>query len=163
MSKTDASVATEAAQIVGARKSSDQKRATSDQPRLLSGGNPQIAKGHGHAPVQAYIASMPGWKSAIGQRLDELIVQAVPHVHKAVKWNSPLYGVEGDGWFLGIHCFAKYIKIAFFRGAALSPVPPVPSKTANTRYLHIHERDEIDEAQLTDWIRQASELPGERM
>ncbi|WP_211869441.1 DUF1801 domain-containing protein [Neoroseomonas terrae] len=131
-----------------------------EKPVLLSGGNPQIAKGDGDAPVQAYIAAMPGWKSDVGQQLDTLIGRAVPNVQKAVKWNSPLYGVEGQGFFLGLHCFAKYIKLAFFRGAALDPVPPVASKDANTRYFHIHEDDPIDEAQLTAWIRQAARLPG---
>jgi hypothetical protein len=129
-------------------------------PRLLSGGNPQIAKGDGDAPVQAYIAAMPGWKSEVGRRLDTLITRAVPGVRKAVKWNSPFYGVEGKGWFLSFHCYARYIKLAFFRGAALSPRPPVESKDENTRYVHIHEGDAVDEAQLADWLRQASALPG---
>ena len=132
-------------------------------PKLLSGGNPQIAKGYGDAPVQAYIAAMPGWKSEVGRRLDALVEAAVPGVAKAVKWNSPLYGVEGQGWFLGVHVFAKYIKLAFFQGASLNPVPPVESKQKNVRYFHIHEADQIDEAQLTDWVKQASQLPGERM
>ena len=132
-------------------------------PKLLSGGNPQIAKGYGDAPVQAYIAAMPGWKSDVGRRLDALIEAAVPGVAKAVKWNSPLYGVEGQGWFLGVHVFAKYIKLAFFRGAALNPVPPGESKQKDVRYFHIHETDQIDEAQLADWVKQASQLPGERM
>lgn len=130
---------------------------------LLSGGNPQIAKGYGDAPVQAYIATMPGWKSALGRRLDALVEHTAPGVNKAVKWNSPLYGIEGQGWFLGIHCFARYVKLAFFRGAALRPLPPVASKAPDARYFHIHEDDELDEAQLADWIRQASRLPGERM
>ena len=133
------------------------------EPKLLSGGNPQIAKGEGEAPVQAYIAAMPGWKSEVGRRLDALIEAAVPDVAKAVKWNSPLYGVEGQGWFLGVHVFAKYIKLAFFQGASLNPVPPVESKQKNVRYFHIHEADQIDEAQLTDWVKQASQLPLERM
>ena len=133
------------------------------QPVLLSGGNPQIAKGYGDGPIQAYIAAMPGWKSDMGRRLDALIEKTVPGVYKAVKWNSPFYGIEGDGWFLGLHCFNKYIKLAFFRGTALDPMPPVASKTAETRYFHIHEEDVLDEAQLADWIRQASRLPGERM
>jgi hypothetical protein len=133
------------------------------EPVLLSGGNPQIAKGFGDAPVQAYIAAMPGWKSDVGYRIDALVTSTVPNVYKAVKWNSPLYGIEGDGWFLGVHCFAKYIKLAFFRGASLSPVPPGTSKTPQTRYFHIHEGDEVDEAQLADWVKQASLLPGERM
>ena len=134
-----------------------------DAVKLLSGGNPQIPKGYGDAPVQAYIAAMPGWKSEVGRRLDALVEAAVPGVAKAVKWNSPLYGVEGQGWFLGVHVFAKYIKLAFFRGAALNPVPPGESKQKDVRYFHIHETDQIDEAQLADWVKQASQLPGERM
>jgi len=130
---------------------------------LLSGGNPRIAKGEGDAPVQAYIAAMPGWKSEAGRRLDALIERAVPGVRKAVKWNSPLYGVEGQGWFLGVHVFARYVKLAFFQGASLTPVPPVASKQQAVRYFHIQEHDPLDEAQLSDWIRQASQLPGERM
>ena len=133
------------------------------KPTLLSGGNPQIAKGYGDAPVQAYIAAMPGWKSDVGRRLDALIASTVPGVHKAVKWNSPLYGMEGQGWFLGIHCFAKYIKVAFFRGTSLSPFPPGESKTKETRYLNLHEDDQLDEAQFAAWVKQASRLPGERM
>ena len=134
-----------------------------DKPVLLSGGNPQIAKGYGDGPVQAYIAAMPGWKSNVGRRLDALVEKAVPGVCKAVKWNSPFYGMEGDGWFLSYHCFAKYIKLTFFRGTSLDPAPPVASKTPETRYFHINEGDELDEALLADWIRQASGLPGERM
>ncbi|MFC5067766.1 DUF1801 domain-containing protein [Flaviflagellibacter deserti] len=130
---------------------------------LLSGGNPQIAKGYGDAPVQAYIAAMPGWKSEVGRRLDAIIERTVPGVHKAVKWNSPLYGVEGEGWFLSMHCSSKYVKVAFFRGMSLRPVPPGESKSRDTRYLDIREGDEFDEAQLASWIKQASELPGERM
>ena len=133
------------------------------KPRLLSGGNPQIAKGYGDAPVQAYIAAMPGWKRAIGRRVDALVERTVPGVTKAVKWNSPFYGVEGQGWFLGIHCFTKYVKLAFFRGAMLDPAPPGQSKSRFVRYLDIHEDDEIDEAQLAAWVKQASEIPGERM
>lgn len=133
------------------------------QPRLLSGGNPQIPKGYGDEPVQAYIAAMPGWKSAAGRRLDELIVEAVPDVHKAVKWNSPFYGIEGRGWFLGVHCFTKYVKVAFFRGAALHPLPPGTSKQQDVRYLDIYEDGPFDEAQFVDWVRQASALPGEKM
>lgn len=133
------------------------------KPVLLSGGNPQIAKGHGDAPVQAYIAAMPGWKSEVGRRLDQLIVQAIPNVQKTVKWNSPFYGMEGEGWFLGIHCFAKYIKVAFFRGLSLNPVPPLESKSRDTRYVHIHETDRLDEEQFVSWVKQASRLPGERM
>jgi hypothetical protein len=135
------------------------------EPVLLSGGNPQIAKGYGDAPVQAYIAAMPGWKEGVGRRLDALIECTVPGVRKAVKWNSPLYGVEeeSEGWFLSFHCFNKYIKVAFFRGASLDPVPPVESKQDEVRYFHIHEDDELDEARFADWVKQASELPGERM
>jgi len=133
------------------------------KPKLLSGGNPQIAKGYGDAPVQAYIAAMPGWKRDIGRRLDALIVRTVPGVRKAVKWNSPFYGVEDQVWFLSFHCFAKYIKVAFFRGASLRPVPPGPSRQKYVRYLDIHEDDEFDEAQFAAWVKQASRLPGERM
>jgi len=133
------------------------------KPTLLSGGNPQIAKADGDAPVQAYIAAMPGWKSDVGRRLDALIVRTVPGVHKTVKWNSPLYGVEGQGWFLGLHCFTKFVKVAFFRGTSLRPVPPGESKSKDTRYLDIHEDDQLDEAQLAAWVKQASQLPGERM
>ena len=136
---------------------------TSAEPKLLSGGNPQIAKGAGEAPVQAYIAAMPGWKSDVGRRLDALIEAAVPGLRKAVKWNSPLYGGEGEGWFLGVHVFAKFIKVAFFRGASLNPVPPVTSKQKDVRYFHIHEGDQLDEAQFADWVKQASQLPGEKM
>ncbi len=132
-------------------------------PRLLSGGNPQIPKGYGDEPVQAYIAALPGWKRQAGARLDVLIVKAVPDVQKAVKWNSPLYGLEGQGWFLGVHAFNRYLKLGFFRGADLDPPPPVASKAGATRYLHIHEDEALDEAQLADWISQASRLPGERM
>jgi hypothetical protein len=113
--------------------------------------------------VQAYIAAMLGWKSDVGRRLDALIVRTVPGVHKAVKWNSPLYGIEGQGWFLGIHCFTKYIKVAFFRGASLNPVPSGESKQKDVRYFHIHENDQLDEDQLAAWIKQASQLPGEKM
>jgi hypothetical protein len=132
------------------------------KPALLSGGNPQIAKAYGDAPVQAYIAAMPGWKRDIGRRLDALIERTVPGVHKAVKWNSPFYGVEGQRWFLSLHCFSKYIKVAFFRGTSLRPVPPGESKHKEVRYLDIHE-DELDEAQFAAWVKQASLLPGERM
>ncbi|MFD0846884.1 DUF1801 domain-containing protein [Sphingosinicella xenopeptidilytica] len=134
-----------------------------DTPVLLSGGNPQIAKGYGDAPVQAYIAAMPGWKRDVGHRLDTLIEKTVPGVRKAVKWNSPFYGVEEGSWFLNLHCFDKYIKVAFFRGTSLRPVPPVTSKSQDTRYFHIHENDTLDEAQFAVWVKQASALPGERM
>jgi hypothetical protein len=130
------------------------------KPILLSGGNPQIAKGDGDAPVQAYIAAMPGWKRDIGRRLDALIERTLPDVTKAVKWNSPFYGVEGQGWFLSFHCFNKYVKVTFFRGAALDPLPPVESKDKNTRYFHIHEDGKIDEDLVANWIRQAAAIPG---
>lgn len=135
----------------------------SGEPRLLSGGNPQIPKGDGDGPVQAYITAMPGWKRAVGERLDALIVATVPGVHKAVKWNSPLYGIDGDGWFLSLHCFTRYIKVAFFRGMALQPLPPVASKSQDTRYLHIEEGVPLDETQFRAWVTQATRLPGERM
>lgn len=127
---------------------------------LLSGGNPQIAKGEGDAPVQAYIAAMPGWKSDTGRALDALIEKTVPDVQKAVKWNSPFYGVKGQGYFLSYHCFTRYIKITFFAGTKLDPLPPVGSKEPNTRYYHIHEDEPLDEALLVNWIRQAAALPG---
>jgi hypothetical protein len=137
------------------------------KPALLAGGNPQIAKGYGDAPVQAYIAAMPGWKREVGRRLDALIVRTVPGVRKAVKWNSPFYGVDGQEgnqtWFLSYHCFTKYVKVAFFRGTSLRPLPPGESKSKDTRYLDIHEHDQLDEAQLAAWVKQASLLPGQRM
>jgi hypothetical protein len=129
-------------------------------PVLLSGGNPQIAKADGDAPVQAYIKAMPGWKRDVGRRLDTLIVRTVPNVQKAVKWNSPFYGVEDQGWFLSFHCFTKYVKVTFFRGTALRPVPPGASKHADVRYLDIREDDEVDEELLASWIRQAAAIPG---
>ncbi|MBK7126794.1 MAG: DUF1801 domain-containing protein [Dehalococcoidia bacterium] len=129
-------------------------------PKLLAGGNPQIAKADGDAPVQAYIAAMPGWKRETGSRLDALIVRTVPEVRKAVKWNSPFYGVEGQGWFLNFHCFTRYVKVAFFRGSSLQPLPPGESKDKDVRYLDIHEGDQLDEDLVASWIRQASELPG---
>ena len=132
-------------------------------PALLAGGNPQIAKADGDAPVQAYIAAMPGWKRDVGRRLDAIIESAVPNVYKAVKWNTPFYGIEGQGWFLGFHCITKYIKVAFFRGTSLSPLPPVESKQKEVRYLHIYEDGQFDETQFADWVKQARELPGERM
>lgn len=135
---------------------------TQKAPKLLSGGNPQIAKGYGDAPVQAYIAAMPGWKRAAGERIDALIAAAVPGVQKAVKWNTPFYGLDKDIWFTAFHCFDKYIKVTFFRGQSLDPVPPVASKVADTRYYHIHENI-FDEARFTDWVKQASRLPGEKM
>ncbi len=144
-------------------KRTTMKPARAAKPVLLAGGNPQIAKADGDAPVQAYIAAMPGWKSDVGRRLDAVIVRAIPGVRKAVKYNSPLYGVEGQGWFLGIHVFTNYVKVAFFRGASLRPVPPGESKQEDVRYLDIHEDDRLDEDQFAAWVKQASKLPGERM
>ena len=133
-------------------------------PKLLSGGNPQIAKAYGDAPVQAYIAAMPEWKADVGRQLDALITRTLPDVRKAVKYNSPLYGAEGrEDWFLSFHCYAQYVKVAFFHGAALHPMPPGTSKQQHVRYLDIHASDAIDEAQFVDWIQQASQLPGERL
>ena len=138
-------------------------RAAAAKPKLLSGGNPQIAKADGDAPVQAYIAAMPGWKRDVGRRLDALIVRTVPGVRKAVRWNTPFYGIEGRGWFLGFHCITKYVKVAFFRGTSLRPLPPVESKQKDVRYFHIHEDDQLDEELVASWIRQASELPGDSL
>ncbi len=160
--------ATRTAKAAKPRKSPKGKRATTPtaaaptarKVKLLSGGNPQIAKGDGEAPVKAYIAAMPGWKQAIGRKIDQVITRAVPGVRKAIKWNSPFYGMDGQGWFIGFHCLAKYVKVAFLRGALLTPVPPVASKQKEPRYLDIHEGDQLDEAQLADWARQASKLPG---
>jgi hypothetical protein len=136
------------------------KSAKVAKPRLLAGGNPQIAKADGDAPVQAYIAAMPGWKRDVGRRLDALVSRTVPTVRKAVKWNSPFYGIEGQGWFLSFHCFTKYVKLTFFRGTSLRPLPPGESKQEEVRYLDIHEDDPIDEVQLAAWVTQASQLPG---
>jgi hypothetical protein len=135
-------------------------KANGGEPVLLSGGNPQIAKAEGDAPVQAYIAAMPGWKSEAGRRLDALVARTVPQVRKAVKWNSPFYGVEGRGWFLSFHCFARYVKVTFFNGASLDPLPPGASRHPDVRYVDLHEDDVPDDAQMASWIRQASELPG---
>jgi hypothetical protein len=134
-------------------------------PKLLSGGNPQIPKGYGEAPVQAYIAAMPGWKRPLGERLDALIARAVPGVRKAVKWNSPFYGAaDADGtWFMSFHCFTRYVKVAFFRGADLDPMPPGTSTQKLVRYLDIREDDTLDEAQFMRWAKQASEIEGEKM
>jgi hypothetical protein len=136
--------------------------APADPPvRLLSGGNPQIPKGDGDGPVEAYLAAMPGWKSDVGRRLDAIVVDTVPNVRKAVKWNSPFYGrPDGDGWFLNFHCFTKYVKVAFFNGSSLAPEPPGPSKDDQARYLDIYEHDEFDEATFRTWIEQANRLPG---
>lgn len=133
---------------------------TSKEPILLAGGNPQIPKGDGNAPVQAYIAVMPGWKRNIGRRLDELIMRNVPDVHKAVRWNSPFYGIEGQGWFLSYHCYTKYIKVTFFNGMSLHPLPPGESKNEEVRYFDIHEDDQLDEDRLANWVKQASKLSG---
>jgi hypothetical protein len=130
------------------------------KPTLLSGGNPQIAKADGDAPVQAYIAAMPDWKRKVGQRVDALITRTVPDVCKAVKWNSPFYGIKGQGWFLSFHCFTKYVKVTFFNGGSLNPLPPGESKHKAVRYLDIFETDVIDETQFANWLKQASKLPG---
>jgi hypothetical protein len=143
------------------RKSKVAKR-TARKPALLSGGNPQIARADGDAPVQAYIAAMPGWKREVGRRLDALITRTLPGVHKAVKWNSPFYGAD-EGWFLSFHCFAKYVKVAFFRGTSLRPLPPGESKQEDVRYLDIHEHDALDEARFKACVKQASQLPGKRV
>lgn len=131
------------------------------RPKLLSGGNPQIAKGDGDAPVQAYIAAMPDWKQDVGRRLDALVARAAPQVRKAVRWNTPFYGVEGQGWFFGFHCFTKYVKVIFLNGSSLQPPPPVEAKDPKARYLHVHENEQLDEALVERWIRQACALPGE--
>jgi hypothetical protein len=160
-------VAKKAAKRIAAKTAKPRKAALMSRsrkvakPALLAGGNPQIAKADGDAPVQAYIAAMPGWKRDVGRCLDALIVRTVPGVRKAIKWNSPLYGVEGQGWFLSIHTFTNYVKVAFFRGTSLRPVPQGESKSNDTRYLDIREDDQLDEAQLAGWVKQASQLPGE--
>ena len=133
------------------------------KPKLLSGGNPQIPKGDGDAPVQAYLAAMPGWKREVGRNLDALIARSVPDVRKAVRWNTPFYGIEGQGWFLAFHCFTKYVKVTFLNGTWLRPVPPVSSRLEDVRYFHIHEDDTPDEDLLVSWIKQASALPGEKV
>ncbi|MCU0271390.1 MAG: DUF1801 domain-containing protein [Acidimicrobiales bacterium] len=134
-----------------------------ETPELLAGGNPRIPKGEGDAPVQAYLDAMPGWKQDVGRRLDRLVMATVPDVQKAVKWNTPFYGVAGGGWFLAFHCYPRYVKVTFFRGTSLDPVPPGPSKTAETRYLDIREDGPFDEDQFVSWVEQASRLPGERL
>jgi hypothetical protein len=152
-----------AGKAAGARKAAAKAAPGKDtKPVLLSGGNPQIAKGYGDAPIQAYIAAMPGWKSNVGRRLDAIIERVVPEVRKAVKWNSPFYGIEDDHWFLSFHVFAKYIKVTFFRGSSLKPIPAGKSKYKQVRYLDIYE-DQLDEAQFADWVKQASKLPGEKL
>ena len=152
-----------------AKKKSKPRQATGKSPArkaakpvLLSGDNPQIAKGYGDAPVQAYIAAIPGWKRDVARRLDVLISRAIPGVYKAVKWNSPFYGFEGKGWFASYHCFTNYVKVTFFRGTSLRPVPPGESKHKEVRYLDVRE-GQLDEAQFVDWVKQASALPGERL
>lgn len=130
---------------------------------LLSGGNPQIAKGDGDEPVRAYVAALPGWKHDVGKRIDELVAQAVPRARKAVRWNTPFYGVEGQGWFLAMHCFTKYVKVSFLNGATLDPLPPVPSKQPSVRSIHIGEDDPIDERLFRRWIKQAASMPGEEI
>jgi hypothetical protein len=166
-SKKSAKVAKKAAaKRVAAKAAKPRKTGPKSQsrkvakPALLAGGNPQIAKAEGDVPVQAYIAAMPGWKRDVGRRFDALIARTVPDVRKAVKWNSPFYGIEGQGWFLNFHCFTKYVKVAFFRGTSLRPLPPGKSKHKDVRYLDIHEDDQLDEELMPSWIRQASELPG---
>lgn len=141
------------------------KRRAGEQegPRLLAGGNPQIAKGDGDAVVQQWIAAMPGWKQDVGRRLDALIVSAVPDVRKAVRWNTPFYGLVGNGWFMAFHCLTKYVKVAIFQGTSLNPVPPVSSKQPNVRYVHLTETEAIDWQQIGDWVLQASRLPGDRL
>jgi hypothetical protein len=149
--------------VATSSSSSSKPSPSGDQPVLLSGGNPQIPKGEGDGPVQAYIAAMPGWKHDVGRTLDALIEAAVPDVHKQVKWNTPFWGIEGQGWFLAVHCYSQYVQVTFFRGTSLQPVPPGTSKTPETRYLNIHEDDRLDVDQLTAWVRQASHLPGEHL
>lgn len=145
---------------VDAKGKQAQSRATKAKPvKLLSGGNPQIAKADGDAPVQAYIAAMPGWKREIGKRLDAVIVRNVPGVRKAVKWNSPFYGIEGMGWFLSFHVFTRYVKLTFFSGTSLRPVPPGGTQRS-ARWIDIHEGDKLDESQMAKWIKQAAALPG---
>ena len=158
--RTKAAVKKRTAKKVAKAPRKTAARGVTGKPILLAGGNPQIAKADGDAPVQAYIAAMPGWKREAGRRLDALIVRTVPNVGKAVRWNSPFYGVEGQGWFLAFHCFTKYIKVTFLRGTSLRPLPPVESKDPQTRYFHIHEGEPLDEKLVATWIKQASELPG---
>ena len=143
----------------GSKSPAKKPAASYGKVNLLSGGNPQIPKGDGDAPVQAYIAAMPGWKRDVGERLDAIITRAVPNVRKAVRWNSPFYGSEKQGWFVSFHCFTKYVKVTWFDGVSLSPVPPGTSKDAKVRYLDIHE-GALDEKQFAAWVKQASKLPG---
>lgn len=171
--KAPAKKASKASKKAPARKKTAAKKTTATRPakattasgpaavKLLSGGNPQIPKGDGDEPVQAYIAAMPDWKRDVGRRLDALIEDTVPGVRKAVRWNSPFYGVADQGWFVSFHCFTKYVKVTFLRGSSLEPLPPGPSKDPNVRYLDIHEDDELDERLVANWIRQSSKLPGD--
>jgi len=149
--------------MAGRKKSPAASRRASTRPKLLSGGNPQISKGYGAAPVRAYLSALPGWKKTAGRKLDALISRAVPDVSKAVKYNSPLYGMDGRTWFLSFHCFDSYIKVSFFRGTQLDPVPPVASKQPRVRYLHLRETDVLDETAFTTWVKQACALPGEKL
>jgi len=153
MADARASKAKKATKKVAARK-------TTDRPRLLAGDNPQIAKGDGDAPVQAYIAAIPGWKQTLVRDIDRIVTETLPGVRKAVKWNSPFYGVEGKGWFLSLHCFTRYVKVTFFKGTALKPPPPGESKQPDVRYLDIREDEELDEVQFANWLKQASRIPG---
>lgn len=139
------------------------KKSQGDGPVLLSGGNPQIPLGYGEAPVKAYLDAMPGWKQRVGRQLDRLIVETVPEVSKAVKWNTPFYGLEGQGWFIGFHCMTRYVKVTFMRGGQFEPLPPGKSKYPDVRYLDVYEDTVLDEAQFKDWVKQASALPGERL
>ena len=132
------------------------------KPKLLSGGNPQIPKGYGEEPIKAYLDAVPGWKQAVCRRIDAIVSEQVPGVCKAIKWNSPLYGVERDYWFLSLHCYDKYVKVTFFKGGQLEPPPPEPSKYPAIRHFHVREGDELGE-QFADWVRRASKLPGEKM
>ena len=160
VTRTEAQWAAGKGERSNSAKSKSRTAGAKPKQKLLSGGNPQIAKADGDAPVRAYIAAMPGWKRDVGKRLDALIVRSVPSVRKAVKWNSPFYGLDGQGWFLSFHVFTRYIKVGFFRGTSLRPVPPGESKDKNMRYLHIHEGEQLDEAQFTMWVKQAASLPG---
>lgn len=164
MAKKKAAPKPAAAEKSSSTKPKADKPSAGKKPvKLLSGGNPQIAKGYGDEPVQAYLDAMPGWKQTVGRRLDALIKQAVPDVAKAVKWNTPFYGFTDQGWFTAFHCFDKYVKVTFFRGTSLKPVPPGASKQPEVRYLDIREIDDFDEAQFTAWIKQASRLPLEKL
>lgn len=158
--KTAKAGAKKATKRKATRVAASKPRAAS-KPKLLSGGNPQIPKGDGPEPVRAYIEAMPGWKRDVGRELDAIIVRAVPGVRKAVRWNSPFYGVEGRGWFLAFHCITRYVKVTLFKGTSLDPVPPVESKHPEVRYFHIFENEPMDTAQVERWVRQAVKLDGE--